>query len=311
MEEAGGTVAQPPVEGKAERVNARLEQTVQLPDGRRLGYAEIGDPSGAPLLHFHGNPGSRLDFASEGYDEALRAAGVRYIGTDRPGYGLSDPKPGHGYAYWPADVSALADSLGLDRFAVLGYSLGGRYALACAALIPERLTAVGTLSAVTSPDMPGFARAYPRLARMDFAFARRAPALWTRVTNLNVWLCKKNPAAGLTAFKLVFSSPADRAALASYPRAFASYAIEAARQGPEEWRMAETSQPEPLDFDIDRVTLPVKVWHGTVDTLVPIAQGRHLAARLASAKLVELPDVGHLHTPERVAQIAKELTRTA
>ena len=116
-----------------------------------------------PLLYFHGNPGSRLDFAPDRYDEALRAAGVRFIGTDRPGFGLSDPKPGRGHADWPADVSALADSLGLDRFAVLGYSRGGRYALACAALIPERLTAVGTLSAVTTPDMPGFARSYSRL----------------------------------------------------------------------------------------------------------------------------------------------------
>jgi pimeloyl-ACP methyl ester carboxylesterase len=79
-------------------VDARLEETVDLPDGRRLGFAEVGDPAGAPLLYFHANPGSRLDFTSERYDEALRAAGVRFIGTDRPGYGLSDPKPGRGHA---------------------------------------------------------------------------------------------------------------------------------------------------------------------------------------------------------------------
>ena len=74
--------------------------------------------------------------------------------------------------------------------------------------------------------------------------------------------------------------------------------------------MEETNQPDPLDFDIDEVKLPVKIWHGTADTLVPIAQGRHLAARLASAELVELPDVGHLHTPERLAHIAAQLART-
>ncbi len=119
------------------------KETIRVPDGRTLGYAEVGDPAGAPLVYFHGNPGSRLDFTSERYDRALRAAGVRFIGTDRPGFGLSDPKPGRGYADWAADVGALADSLGLDRFAVLGYSRGGRYALACAARIPERLTAVG------------------------------------------------------------------------------------------------------------------------------------------------------------------------
>jgi pimeloyl-ACP methyl ester carboxylesterase len=295
---------------RLDALDARLEETVDLPDGRRLGFAEVGEPAGVPLLYFHGVPGSRLDFACERYDQALRAGGVRFIAADRPGFGLSDPKPGRGHADWPADVGALADSLALDRFAVLGYSRGGRYALACAALIPERLTAVGVLSPVTSPDMPGFARASPRLLRMDQAFARRAPALWTRVTNSNVRRGKKNPAAVLAPLKLVLRSPADRAALAANPREFARYPIEAARQSPADWRMEETNQRDPLDFDIDEVKMPVKIWHGTVDTLVPIAQGRHLAARLASAELVELPDVGHLHTPERVAQIAAELTRT-
>jgi pimeloyl-ACP methyl ester carboxylesterase len=135
-------------------------------------------------------------------------------------------------------VSALADSLGLDRFAVLGYSRGGHYALACAALIPERLTAVGVLSAVTSPDMPGFARAWPRLVRMDRALADRAPALWTSVSNVRRG--KKNPAALLAPFKLVLRAPADRAALAANPRELARRGIEAARQSTAGWRMAPT-----------------------------------------------------------------------
>jgi pimeloyl-ACP methyl ester carboxylesterase len=290
-------------------VSGRFDQTIQLPDGRRLGFAEVGDPAGAPLLHFHGNPDSRLHLASAPFDAALRAAGVRCIAPDRPGFGLSDPLPGRGDGDWPADVSALADALGLDRFAVLGYSRGGRCALACAALIPERLTAVGTLSAGTSPDMPGYSRAYSRLVRMEFAFARRAPAPWTMVTKSNVRRGKKNPAAVLAPFKLALTCPADRALLASHSEELARTVIEAARQGPAEWRKEEINQPDPLDFDLDAVTLPVRVWHGTADTLVPIAHGRHLAARLASAQLVELPDVGHLHTPERIAQVASELTR--
>src|SRR2546422_11358654 len=66
----------------------RLEERIRLPDGRNLGYAEVGDAAGAPLLYFHGNPGSRLDLTPERFDKALRAAGVRLIGTDRPGFGL-------------------------------------------------------------------------------------------------------------------------------------------------------------------------------------------------------------------------------
>lgn len=290
-------------------MDSRTDRTITLPDGRRLGYADVGDPLGAPLLWFHGNPDSRLHFTPARYAEPLRAAGVRFIATDRPGYGLSDPHPDHGYAFWPADVAALADALGLDRFAVLGYSLGGRYALACAALIPERLRAVGTLSAVTSPDMPDFFRSYPRLARTEFTFARRAPRVWTKVTNSSVRRGKKNPAAVLAGLRLVLSSPADRNLLASHTEEFARTVIEAARQGPEKWRIAETGQFESLDFSIDDVRLPVRVWHGTADTLVPITQGRHLAQRLPAATLIEIPDAGHLHTPEQVVTVARELTR--
>jgi pimeloyl-ACP methyl ester carboxylesterase len=109
----------------------------------------------------------------------------------------------------------------------------------------------------------------------------------------------------------VLTSPADRKALAADPVGFARYSIEAARQSAEGWRIEETNQREPLDFDIDDVKVPVKIWHGTADTLVPISHARHLAARLQSAELVEIPDVGHLHSPERIAQIATELTRSA
>ncbi len=300
-----------PGRNKFVQLPGRLEEIVDLPDGRRLGYAVVGDPAGAPLLYFHGVPGSRLDFTAERHDRALRAGGVRFIATDRPGFGLSDPTPARGYAAWPADVRALADALGLERFPVLGYSLGGRYALACAALIPERLSAVGVLSAVTSPDMSGFARAIPLLSRLDQAFARRAPRLWTGMTRSNVRRGRRNPEALLRPYKLVLRSPADREALAADPVGFARYGIEAARQTPEGWRREETNVREPLDFDLDEVRMPVKVWHGTADTLVPIAQGRHLAARLPSAQLVELQGIGHLHSAERIAQIAAELIQAA
>jgi pimeloyl-ACP methyl ester carboxylesterase len=114
----------------------------------------------------------------------------------------------------------------------------------------------------------------------------------------------------LAPYKLVLRSPADRAALAANPREIARYGIEAARQSPAAWRIEATNMGDALDFDLEEVKMPVKIWHGTADTLVSIAHARHLAARLGSAELVELADVGHLHTPERIAQIAADLTRT-
>ncbi len=232
---------------------------------------------------------------------------MRLIAADRPGFGLSDPKPGRGHADWPADVTALADSLGLDRFAVLGYSRGGRYALACAARIPERCSAVGLLGAVGSPDMEGFRRAFPFFSRLDQAIARRVPRVWTLITKSNVRRGRKNSTAAMRPLRLVLTSPADRRALAANVRDYASYPLEAARESPAAWLMEEANMADALDFDLDDVKLPVRIWHGTADTLVPISHGRDMVTRLTNAELVELPDIGHLHSPEGITRIATEL----
>src|SRR5581483_9655535 len=91
-----------------------------LADGRVLGYAEYGDPGGTPLVYLHGFPGSRI--AGGVLDEAARAAGVRVLAPDRPGLGLSSPRPGRTLLDLADDVRELADALAIDRFAVVGES---------------------------------------------------------------------------------------------------------------------------------------------------------------------------------------------
>src|SRR6476469_7158295 len=131
--------------GITEDPGAPLRDTsIRLPDGRALAYAEWGDLLGRPVFLFHGMPGSRLFFPDP---QTAAEGGVRAITVDRPGMGGSDPQPGHVVADWPADVVELAGVLGLERFGVAGWSAGTPYAFACAALIPERLTAA---SATTS-----------------------------------------------------------------------------------------------------------------------------------------------------------------
>ena len=127
---------------------------VRLPDGRVLGVDRLGRPGGVPVLAFHGMPGSRLDFLSESLECAQ--AGVELIAVDRPGFGLSSPQPGRVLLDWAGDVAALADALGLERFAVLGYSAGAKYALACAYALPERVQVAGVLSGSGPPEMPGW-----------------------------------------------------------------------------------------------------------------------------------------------------------
>ena len=115
-----------------------------LPDGRALGFARFGALDGKPLLFFHGLGASRLTRHPD--DSIATSLGVQVITVDRPGIGLSDPKPGRTLLDWPNDVVALADALGIEQFAVLGWSGGGAHALACAYKIPERLSAVGVVS---------------------------------------------------------------------------------------------------------------------------------------------------------------------
>src|SRR5439155_22464969 len=117
------------------------DKTIQLRDGMTLGYADYGISEGNALFYFHGHPGSRLE-ARFLADQAAQV-GIRLIGIDRPGMGLSSFQAGRRVLDWPDDVVALADSLQLDRFAVVGFSGGDPYALACAYKIPHRLTACG------------------------------------------------------------------------------------------------------------------------------------------------------------------------
>jgi pimeloyl-ACP methyl ester carboxylesterase len=116
------------------------DDTIQLRDGRRLADAEWGDAEGAPVLFFHGHPGSRLYCPDEAVTVSSR---VRLLTIDRPGVGLSDVLPRRTFADWPSDVLEFADALGVDRFGVVGWSAGGPYAAASAASIPGRLTYVG------------------------------------------------------------------------------------------------------------------------------------------------------------------------
>ena len=123
---------------------------VQLRDGRSLAWAEYGDPSGKPVLYFHGFPGSRIEPAL-GADDLARTE-ARLIAIDRPGFGGSTFQPGRRLLDWPNDVASFADSLALDRFACMGVSGGGPYVLACALRLGERLTRAAIVCGVGPLD---------------------------------------------------------------------------------------------------------------------------------------------------------------
>ena len=119
----------------------RTSRVQRLADGRRIGYAEFGDPRGATVLALHGTPGSRLMFALT--DRAARARGLRIVAPERPGYGLSDFRRTTSLAQTAEDMTAFADALGLDRLAMIGVSGGGPFAVAAGSVLILVGVAVG------------------------------------------------------------------------------------------------------------------------------------------------------------------------
>ncbi|MEZ4679971.1 MAG: alpha/beta fold hydrolase [Caldilineaceae bacterium] len=128
-------------------------QTIELSDGRMLGYAEYGDRQGLPVFHFHGGNSSRLE--GQWLADAATSHHIRLLAPDRPGFGLSDPHPERTFLSWAVDVANVADALDIDRFAVMGLSGGAPHAAVVAHQLPQRVTAVALVSGLAPPEMPG------------------------------------------------------------------------------------------------------------------------------------------------------------
>jgi pimeloyl-ACP methyl ester carboxylesterase len=148
-----------------------------LPDGRDLGWLELGPPDGEPVFAFHGTTGSRWHFTAD--DGPVRTAGVRLIVPDRPGYGLSSFHKGRRLRDWADDVAFLADHLGLEHFSVMGVSGGGPHVAVCARFLPARVRAAAIVSGVAPLADPGSEEGMMPTNQRVTALARRAPlALW-------------------------------------------------------------------------------------------------------------------------------------
>lgn len=272
---------------------ARVEQTVRLADGRQLGYAEFGDPNGRPVLYFHGSPGSRLEGRLSGPEAERR--GIRIIAPDRPGFGLSDPKPGRRIPEWPDDVVELADALGLERFAAMGGSGGGPYAAACALRTPERLTAAGIVCGVGPFDVPDATRGMGRQNRLIFGLARRAPWLLGLFLLPMTRGLQGDPEKLLRRMSRALPEP-DVAALRQ-PGAletFAASSREALRQGTSAALEELVLYTKPWGFRLEDIRMPVHLWQGELDRNVSPEMSRYQARTIPDCKATFYADEGHM-----------------
>jgi pimeloyl-ACP methyl ester carboxylesterase len=281
--------------------------TVTLSDGRRLGYGAAGPEDGRPVFYFHGTPGSRLE--AEVGESVARERGLRIFVLERPGFGLSDRRPGRRVVDWVDDVREFADALGIERFAVYGYSGGGPHALACAARLRERVTAVACVSGVGVPRTPGSFDGMGPNERLLHRLVR----LWPPLVGAAYRLARRNAERNPDRFFRDFEkdcSPSDKALLADQAtrESLRETVMEALRRdvggAVDDWVALER---RPWGFSPGEVRVPASLVFGDDDRMVPVAQGRDLARRIPHAKVVEVPGEGHLLILTRLAEVVEML----
>lgn len=274
-----------------------------LSDGRALGYVQYGDPDGAPVLAFHGIPSSRLE--SRVFHEAARDRGMKIIGLDRPGIGLSDHQPDRRLLDWPDAVVEYADRTGIDRFAVIGGSGGVPATLACAVKIPHRLTSVAVLCGPRPLGEPGATEGWSGARRIQSHLGRRGP-LWIPELAMRAVarVARGNPDTALTRIFGELPEP-DRSALErpELKQHYVDAIREAFRTGPRGAALEYVLIKRPWGFRLEDIPITVHLWHGEQDTLFPPAMGRYLARTIPDCKAKFLPHEGHFsllsqHTDE-------------
>jgi pimeloyl-ACP methyl ester carboxylesterase len=272
---------------------------VTLPDGRQVAYLDGGDPAGYPVLGLHGTPGCRLNRLPD--DAVYARTGVRYVTTDRAGYGQSSRHRGRSVADEAADVRAVADALGLDRFSVVGGSGGGPHALACAALLGDRVDRVACQSGLAPIGDGGMGRdewlaGMSDEIALELAWANAGEAVLEAEMRSAQAQMEQRLISDPASLLGVGMSDGDRQVLArpEVIAAFTRIVAEQAAHGVGGSIDDTLAFHRPWSFDLSAITVPVLLTYGLQDVSCPPGHGRWLARHLPTALVIEDETGGHL-----------------
>ena len=270
-------------------------RTLTAPDGRNLHVHEGGDPAGYPVVYHHGTPSEGLLYRRWIDDAAER--GVRLVGYDRAGYAGSSPKPGRSVGDVAADVEAITDQLGFERFATWGISGGGPHALACAALLPDRVAAAASLAAVAPYDADGL----DWLAGMgednvaEFGAALEGRHALERWMDVHVPGLRSADASSIAEQLRSLLSAVDRAALTGELAGALAGSMQAAiRERVDGWVDDDLAFVSSWGFDLGEISIPVQLWQGDHDLFVPPSHGAWLADRIPGVDARLSGEDGHM-----------------
>ncbi len=282
-----------------------MERILEAADGRTLAVEESGDLDGRPVLVHMGTPNSRLLYGPNVADAAAR--GLRLISYDRPGYGGSAPSPGRSVADSAGDVRAICAALGIDRLAMWGISGGGPHVLACAALLPDLVTAAASLASTAPFDADGldwFAdMGQDNVDDFKLLVADQDAARAKLEQDREEYLAAS--ASDLAGNLKSLLTPTDAAVLTGE---LADYLVYSAREGlapgGQGWWDDGLAEARPWGFELARISVPVLLLHGREDKFVPFGHGQWLAAHIPGVEARLLEGDGHLTLLEhRIAEV--------
>lgn len=292
-------------------------QSVTTPDGRTLTVREAGDPAGVPVLSIAGTPGSSTIFESHARDAAER--GIRLFSYDRPGYGGSTRDEGRNVAACAADVAAVCDALGIERFCVWGISGGGPHALAVAALLPERVIAAAALASIAPYDAEGLdfldGMGEQNVEDINVVFAGEEAHRAKMEQNREELLAAKPDE--LVELWQTLLGPADREVATGELAAFLLDHFRAGiGAGGDGWLDDDIAFVRPWGFDLASIRVPVQLWQGEQDQFVPYGHGVWLAEHIPGVDARLTAEDGHLtlgarRVPEVHGWLLERATLTA
>jgi len=287
-------------------------QTVTTADGAILEYLVTGPPDGDTLLFQGGTPNAAAHFS--GVVDPATALGLRTVSYSRPGYGASTPRPGRAVADAISDIETVLEAVGATDFVTLGWSGGGPHALAAGALLPERCRAVAVLAGVA----PYRAHGIDFLDGMGEDNVREFAAAAAGFEELSALLEPMGAELAAVTGPQIIDSLAgllpsvDQAALTGR---FGEEMADAMRRGMSTgiagWRDDDLAFVKGWGFDVADISVPVDIWQGRQDRMVPFAHGQWLAAQVPTAEPHLFADEGHLSLVGQLDTVLAELLRRA
>jgi len=267
-----------------------------LEDGRKLGFIDYGNPNGLPIILLHGTPGSRV-FGFEN-EPLLINNELRIITPERPGYGLSDSFQNRTINDFSHDIEQLANSLNIDKFHVAGVSGGGPYVLACAYCLPSRVLSATLIASATPTGLSGFFKGMSLGNKVAFILAKYMPFLLKPLYMYSANLIQKHPEKLLQGINSQLCSW-DQQVLSNLEEdgkieTFIYHIREAYQQGYLGAYSDMMLLTKPWGIDFQALKLPIFMWHGESDTLMPISSAKSFSKILPNPECFFIKQAGHL-----------------